>query len=290
MTEQIALINGIDICYDTIGDPAAEPLLLIMGLGAPLIWWEDEFCALLVNRGFFVIRYDNRDCGRSQRMTGRGSPARALLRLPGPYTLAEMADDAAGLLDHLGIPSAHVAGVSLGGMIGQALAIDRPERVRSLVSMMSSTGSRRVGYGRLSVVRLLTERVPNDRDSYVAAMLRISRAIGSPGFPFDEARIAARAGRTFDRGVNPAGTRRQLAAAMSAPDRTRSLRRLRVPAEVIHGAADPLIHCSGGIATARAIPDAKLWLVKGMGHDLPPPLWPAIADVLRRTADRAPGS
>nr|WP_042179420.1 alpha/beta hydrolase [Kibdelosporangium sp. MJ126-NF4]CEL13811.1 Beta-ketoadipate enol-lactone hydrolase [Kibdelosporangium sp. MJ126-NF4]CTQ88179.1 Beta-ketoadipate enol-lactone hydrolase (EC 3.1.1.24) [Kibdelosporangium sp. MJ126-NF4] len=287
MAELSADINGVRICYETIGDPNGRPLLLVMGLGGPLIWWDDELCGLLADRGFHVIRFDNRDCGRSQPMTGRTSLARSLLRQPPPYTLADMAGDAAGLLDHLGIASAHVTGVSLGGMIAQTLAIRYPAKVSSLVSVMSTTGGRLVGWPRPRVLPSMLGPAPRDRDAYVEATLAVFRLIGSPGFDLDEERMRVRARRTFDRGLNRAGTLRQLAAITSAADRTPWLRRLRVPALVIHGKADPLVHVSGGKATARAIPGAELILVPGMGHDLPREVWPTLVDGADRTARRA---
>jgi len=282
-------IGGVEICYETIGDPAGRPLLLIMGLGGPLIWWDDDFCRLLVDRGFYVIRYDNRDCGRSQRMTGRASIVRAYLRAgaPPPYSLDDLADDAAGLLDHLGISAAHVTGISMGGMIAQTLAIRHPDRVLSLVSIMSTTGGRRVGWADPRLLQLMVVQSPRDRDDYIALAARTFRRIGSPGYPFTEERLRRRAADTFDRGVNRAGTLRQMASLLSARDRTPALRRLRVPALVIHGIADPLVHVSGGRATARAIPGAELMLVPGMGHDLHPDLWPLVVEGIERTSDRA---
>jgi pimeloyl-ACP methyl ester carboxylesterase len=287
MSEQTVDIDGVQICYETIGERGGRPLLMIMGLGGPMIWWDDELCRLLADRGFFVVRFDNRDCGRSQKMTGRASLARSFLRFPPPYSLKDMAGDAAGLLDHLGIESAHVTGASLGGMIAQTLAIRHPARVRSLVSIMSTTGSRRVGWPDPRVVPALLGKSAVDRDSYVRIVTDTFKRIGSPGFPFDEARMRDRAVRTFDRGVNRAGTLRQLVAITSAADRTAHLRRLRVPALVVHGKADPLVNVSGGVATARAIPGAELILVPGMGHDLPRAVWPTLVDGIERTADRA---
>jgi pimeloyl-ACP methyl ester carboxylesterase len=259
----------------------------VMGLGGPLIWWDDQLCRMLVDRGFFVVRYDNRDSGRSESMTGRASLVGSFLGARQPYSLADMADDAAGLLDHLGIAAAHVTGVSMGGMIAQTLAIRRPTRVRSLVSVMSTTGRRLVGWPDPRVLRLLMAPGVRNRADYVELALSSFRRIGSPGFPFDEARMRTRSGDTWDRGLNRAGTLRQLAAITSSPDRTAGLRRLRVPALVVHGRVDPLVHVSGGRATARAIPDAELVVVPGMGHDLPREVWPMLVDGIDRTAHRA---
>ncbi|CAM3428993.1 alpha/beta fold hydrolase [Kibdelosporangium persicum] len=287
MAEQSVDINGVRICYETIGDPADRPLMLIMGLGGPMIWWDDELCGQLAERGFHVIRFDNRDCGRSQAMTGRASLIGSFLRQPPPYSLGDMADDAAGLLDHLGIEAAHVTGVSLGGMIAQTLAIRHPAKVRSLVSVMSTTGGKLVGWPNPRVLPSLLGRTPQSREAYVEAVLSTFKLIGSPGFAFDEDRMRTRAMRTFDRGLNRAGTLRQLVAITSAADRSAQLRRLRLPALVIHGKADPLVHVSGGKATARAIPGAELVLVPGMGHDLPQGIWPTLVDGIDRTAKRA---
>jgi pimeloyl-ACP methyl ester carboxylesterase len=287
MGEQTTRVNGVRICYETLGDPADRPLLLVMGLGGPLIWWDDQLCRMLVDRGFFVVRYDNRDSGRSEAMTGRASLVGSLLGARQPYSLADMADDAAGLLDHLGIAAAHVTGVSMGGMIAQTLAIRHPKRVRSLVSVMSTTGRRLVGWPDPRVLRLLMAPGVRDRADYVELALLSFRRIGSPGFPFDEPRMRVRSGDTWDRGLNRAGTLRQLAAIMSSPDRTAGLRGLRVPALVVHGRADPLVHVSGGRATARAVPGAELVLVPGMGHDLPREVWPLLVDGIDRTARRA---
>ncbi|MCE7004055.1 alpha/beta fold hydrolase [Kibdelosporangium philippinense] len=286
MAEQNADINGVRICYETIGDPIGQPLLMVMGLSGPMIWWDDELCGLLADRGFYVIRFDNRDCGRSQAMTGRASLIGSLLRQPPPYSLNDMADDAAGLLDHLGVESAHVTGVSLGGMIAQTLAIRHPAKVRSLVSVMSTTGNKFVGWPNPRVLPYLLGKAPAGRDGYIEASLATFRVIGSPGFTLDEDRMRVRAARTFDRGINRAGTLRQLEAINAAADRTSRLRRLRIPALVIHGKSDPLVHVSGGKATARAIPDAELILVPGMGHDLPRGVWPTLVDGIDRTAQR----
>jgi pimeloyl-ACP methyl ester carboxylesterase len=292
MAESIApLSTGVDICYDTTGDPADEPLLLVMGLGGPLIWWENGLCDLLAAAGFFVIRYDNRDVGRSSRLTGGGGSARwvrAVLRDPraAPYSLADMADDAVALLDHLGIASAHICGVSMGGMIAQTLAIIHPERARSLLSVMSTTGRRSVGWQHPRLFPLLFGPRRRSRQEYIEAAVALWALIGSPAYPLDPERVRIRAAQTWDRGVDAAGVNRQMLAIMSAPDRTPALRRLDLPTMVIHGTADRLVHFSGGRATARAIPDAELELVPGMGHDIPPQLWPQLVRAVTRTAGR----
>src|SRR5688572_4840246 len=277
MAEERATANGVEIVYETIGDPSNPALLLVMGLGTQLIHWDRELCELFAERGFHVIRFDNRDAGRSTRIDApvpNLTRAMAGLKIEAPYLLDDMADDAFGLLDHLGIEAAHVAGVSMGGMIAQTMAIRRPERVLSLTSIMSTTGERRAGRPKLRVWSVLTRRAPHDRDAYIEYFVRVFRMIGSKGFPADdEARVRELAGMTYDRGHHPAGTGRQLAAIIASGDRTEKLRGLRVPATVIHGKADPLIPFRGGRATAAAIPEAKLIAIPGMGHDLPRQVW-----------------
>ena len=287
MPESVVTANGVDLCHETFGDPGDRALLLVMGLGAPMIWWDEEFCQSLAAQGFYVIRFDNRDTGRSSRMTGRPNLAQAYMLRISPYSLVDMAADAAGLLDKLGLRAAHVAGASMGGMIAQMLAIRHPERVLSLTSIMSTTGSRLVGRPSPKAMSMLLTAPPRNRDEYVALALRTFRLIGSPGYPFDENRMRERAERTFDRGIHPGGTLRQLAAIMSARDRAPRLRRLKIPALVIHGASDPLVNVSGGRATARAIPGADLDVVPGMGHDLPRAVWPRAIAGMVRIADRA---
>ncbi len=287
MPEEIAQgVNGVDLCYETIGDPADPPLLLIMGMGGQLVWWDDGLCAEFAGRGFHVIRYDNRDIGRSTRQHGAVGLGAAYLRRRSPYTLDDLADDAAALLEHLGSGRAHVAGVSMGGMIGQLLAIRRPDLVRSLTSIMSSTGNRRAGWPTRRGLAAIMAKPAKTREEYVESLLNTFRVIGSPGVPFDADRIRARARRSFDRGLNPAGVARQLSAVLAAPDRTPRLRGLRIPAAVVHGADDPLIGLSGGLATMRAIPGAELHVMNGMGHDLHPAYWTWLAGIIERTAAR----
>jgi len=289
--------TGIELCYQTYARTAAGaesdcPLLLIMGLSAPMTWWPDELCRMLAAAGFRVIRFDNRDTGRSGRAPGRVrrvDVVRAFAGLPGrtPYTLSDMADDAVALLDHLGIDRAHVVGASMGGMIAQTMAVEHPDRVASLVSIMSTTGRRTVGWQHPSLLpRLLAPR-PASKEAYVAGSLVMSRLIGSPAYPEDEESIRERAEETFDRGISASGVLRQMVAILRQPNRTRDLRSLRMPAAVIHGAADRMVHLSGGRATAAAIPGAELVVVDGMGHDLPAELYPTYVEVIRRTADRA---
>jgi pimeloyl-ACP methyl ester carboxylesterase len=283
--------RDIDLCYQTFGDPDGEPLLLVMGLGGPMTWWEPELCELLADRGFHVIRFDNRDSGRSSRAAGRVSRATLVRAFAGqrvrvPYTMADLAADAFGLLDHLGLESAHVAGVSMGGMIAQTMAIAQPRRVRSLTCIMSSTGRRTVGWQHPSLLpNLLAKRA--GRDAYEQSFVVVARRIGSPGYPDDEERIRVRARETYDRGVSARGALRQMLAVLTQPNRGPRLRALTMPALVVHGLADKMVHVSGGRATAAAIPGAELLLIAGMGHDLPPALFETFADGIRRTASRA---
>jgi len=286
------LPSGVEICYQTFGDADAEPLLLVMGLGGPMNWWDPGLCRLLAEQGFFVIRYDNRDTGRSSRDRGRVTRSmvmRAFLGRPvvAPYSIADLADDAFGLLDHLGIASAHVVGASMGGMIAQTMAIARPDRVRSLISMMSTTGRRTVGWQSPLLLPTLIARRGPDREAYVAGGLRVWQLIGSPGYPPDLGDLERRGTETFDRGVSRIGVMRQMMAVLTQPDRTAQLRRLSMPVLIIHGMADRMVHISGGRATATAVPGSELLLIDGMGHDFPKPLFDTIAAAVRRTADRA---
>ncbi|MFI5427492.1 alpha/beta fold hydrolase [Aeromicrobium sp. UC242_57] len=292
-----SLPSGIDICYETFGSPDDPPVLLIMGLGGPMGWWDTRFCQMLADRGFFVIRYDNRDTGRStklrQHKVGRVEIVRAFagLRILGggkvPYTLSDLSDDAAGLLDHLGIEQVHLAGVSMGGMIAQTFAIEHPDRALSMTSIMSTTGKRTVGFQNPKVFPVMLSSAGRTRDSYVARSLKGSKVIGSPAFPTDEEAARARAYETYDRGWTASGVTRQMLAVLTQPDRTEALRRLTLPVAVIHGLNDPLVHKSGGKATAAAIPGAEHLEIAGMAHDLPPQLYSTYADTIARTAARA---
>jgi pimeloyl-ACP methyl ester carboxylesterase len=286
------LSQDIELCYQTFGSPDGEPLLLVMGLGGPMNWWDPEFCTALARRGFFVIRYDNRDTGRSSRVRGRVTRSmlvRAFMgrRVRAPYSLEDMAEDACGLLDHLGLDSAHVVGVSMGGMIAQTMAITEPQRVRSLTSIMSTTGKRSVGWQHPSLLpSLLMSRGPG-REAYVATSVAVWKMIGSPSYPQDHDRVVDRAEETFDRGVSRSGVMRQMMAVLNQTNRAARLRSVNVPTLVIHGVADKMVHASGGRATAAAIPGAELLLIDGMGHDLPPALFSTFVDAIDRTAKRA---
>jgi len=283
---------GVELCYQTFGDPDDDPLVLVMGLGGPMTWWPEDLCEQLAGNGFYVIRFDNRDTRRSTRMHSRVTRpmvVRAFLgrRTTVPYTLLDMADDAFGLLDHLGIATAHVTGVSMGGMIAQEMAIARPERVRSLVSIMSTTGRRTVGWQDPRILPAMLAPKGNDLESYVAVSAKMGALIGSPGYPEPADSARARAETTFSRGLSGAGVLRQMMAVLSQKDRAPRLRELNLPAAVIHGMADRMVHPSGGRATAQAIRGANLLLIPGMGHDLPPELFGTYVEVIRQTADRA---
>jgi pimeloyl-ACP methyl ester carboxylesterase len=283
--------RDVDICYQTFGTPDDEPLLLVMGLGGPMTWWEPELCEELAGRGFYVIRFDNRDCGRSTKLHDRVSTTALVRAFAGrrvrpPYTLVDMANDAFGLLDHLGLESAHVCGVSMGGMIAQTMAIEQPKRVRSLTSIMSTTGKRTVGWQHPSLLPNLLGGAAG-REGYIAASVKTWKLIGSPAYPETEERIRADAAETYDRGVSRGGTLRQMMAILTQPNRAPRLRALTIPTLVVHGLSDKMVHVSGGRATAAAIPGAELLLIDGMGHDLPPDLYETFADGIRRTASRA---
>jgi pimeloyl-ACP methyl ester carboxylesterase len=270
--------NGIELAYETFGDAGAPPAVLIMGLATQMIAWPDEMCESLARCGLFVVRFDNRDVGQSTHLRNLPPPRIAdvlVRRRPPPYSIDDMAADVAGLLDSLGLDQVHLVGASMGGFIAQTVALKYPARVRTLTLMMTSTGSRRVGQPKPRVyARLLRPPVAGDRPAAIAATVETFRLIGSPGFAFDEEHVRDLAGRAWDRGYDPGGARRQLAASVGQPNRTAALRRIAVPALVIHGLHDPLVAPSGGLAIARAIPDSRFVGFSGMGHDLPRTLWP----------------
>jgi pimeloyl-ACP methyl ester carboxylesterase len=294
MAEQFCDVGGgITLCYERFGSEADPPMLLIMGLGTQMIGWPDEFCTQLAGRGFQVIRFDNRDIGRSTRVRGRPPTPRQLITRtidPVLYTLSDMARDAAGLMRELGIAPAHVAGASMGGMIAQTLAAQQPETVRSLVSIMSTTGNRWKGQPAFGVYRYLLRQAPEERDAFIDYTTRVFEAIGSRELPFDRDRVRDMLARSYDRGRDPAGPGRQLGAIIASGDRTAELRRILAPTLVIHGSSDRMIARSGGVATARAIPGAKLMIIAGMGHDLPEAAWPQLVEAIAghaHAADRA---
>jgi len=290
MSEERASVGAVELVYETIGDPSDPPLLLVMGLGMQLIHWDTELCELLAERGFHVIRFDNRDSGLSTQIQ---APVPNVMRLMAglpvrvPYLLDDMATDTLGLLDHLGIERTHVVGASMGGMIAQTMAIREPRRVLSLGSMLSTPGDRRVGTPKLRVWSVLVRRAPREREAYIAYFTKVFRMIGSPGYQQDDERVRERAAATYDRGPHPAGTARQMAAILASGSRTAALRELDVPTVVIHGESDPLVPLRAGRATADAIPGAELITIPGMGHDLPKELWPRFVEAIARNAERA---
>ena len=277
-----AAANGIHIEYETLGDPAARPLLLIGGLADQLIHWDDDLVADLAQRGHYVIRFDNRDAGLSTKCNetehvnlvrpGGGGP---------PYTLEDMADDAKGLLDALGIGKAHICGISMGGMIAQTVAIRHPTRVLSLISIYSTTGSRDLPPPKPEVIELLLAPAPRERDAYIEHMVVLFRAMAGGGFAFDEGWTRMITGRAYDRSFSPEGTARQISAVMTQGNRKNALASVTVPTLVIHGTDDPVVPVAAGRDTAGAIPGAHLMLIEGMGHDLPHGgAWPRIVEAI----------
>lgn len=269
-----ASVNGIDLYYECTGDDAGPPLLLVSGLGMQLTGWGPEWIERLSSAGFRVIAFDNRDVGLSTHLSQAGVPDLLALLTGGEanlaYSLADMAADAAGLLDALGVDSAHVVGLSMGGMIAQQLVIDHPAKVASLCSIMSTTGAPGVGAPSEAAAAALMADPPADRAEAERLGVEMTRVLAGPGFPMDEAREAALAGDAWERSHDADGVARQLGAILSAPDRTPGLASVRVPTVVIHGDADPLVDLSGGIATAEAIDSARLVVIEGMGHHFPP--------------------
>jgi len=288
-----AAANGIQLAYETFGDPDDPTVLLVMGLGAQMVSWDEGFCAQLVERGFHVVRFDNRDIGLSTWIdTPDLDVAAAVLAAFGgdltqaPYLLTDMADDAIGLLDHLGLGAVHVVGASMGGMIAQTLAIEHPDRVRSLTSIMSTTGDPSVGAPSPELLGTLIAERPADLEASIAFSVAMSKAISSPDH-FDEERARARAVREIERGINPLGVPRQLLAIVSSGDRGEGLAALDLPTLVVHGRQDRLVDFSGGQRTAELVPGADLLAIDDMAHDVPVAHWPRIADAIAAVAHRA---
>jgi pimeloyl-ACP methyl ester carboxylesterase len=284
--------GSIRIAYERLGDPSAPPVMLMMGIGAQLIAWPDGLCDALALRGLQLVRFDNRDAGLSTHLTTAPPPnlpaALAGDYASASYTLSDMARDVVGLCDALGFASAHLVGASMGGFIAQTVAIEHPRRVRSLTSIMATTGDPKVGQAHPDVLREFAKGgASTSREQIIARNVDMVRIIGSPGYPADERAVAERAGRAFDRAFDPIGMARQAVAVVASGDRTAKLRELHVPALVIHGADDKMCDVSGGRATAAAIPGAELMVIDGMGHDLPAPLWPRLADAIAAHVLRA---
>jgi pimeloyl-ACP methyl ester carboxylesterase len=296
VTVEIAPAAGparLNIAYERFGDPDAPPVLLIMGLGTQMLGWPDGFCDALAARGLHVIRFDNRDVGLSSHVCDAPTPdVRAALTgdpSSASYRLSDMAADTVGLLDHLGLDSAHLVGASMGGMIAQTVAIESPDRVRSLTSVMSSTGDPAVGQATQRALMALLSPPATTREEAIERTVSIVRVIGSPAFELDEADVRWRTGLAYDRSNDPIGVGRQLVAIAASGDRTEALRSVAVPTLVLHGADDPLVDVSGGRATAGAVPGAELVVFDGMGHHLSRELWGEIArhidELVRRAED-----
>lgn len=288
----MAAVNGLQLAYEGFGVETRPMILLIRGLGSQMIAWDDRLCHRLSEPGYFVVRFDNRDIGRSTYLDGDVDleAVRAGDVTGVPYTLDDMSDDVLGLLDWFDVGSAHLVGLSMGGMIAQLTAIRAPDRVRSLTSIMSMTGSGSSEQRTPEAEALLEPALPVTRASYQDAAVETLRVCGSPGYPFEEDEIRELAGRSYDRGYDPSGVNRQLAAVYASPDRTVDLRMLSLPALVVHGTADALIPPGEGAATARAIPGAELLMLEGMGHDLPQGVWTDLAASIHRLVARAENS
>jgi pimeloyl-ACP methyl ester carboxylesterase len=280
--------NGISIEYDTFGSRSSRPLLLVMGLGAQLIHWRDEFCDQLADRDHFVIRYDNRDAGLSEKFGHLGTPdmmeiaGRLMAGEPAgaPYSLDDMAADAFGLLDNLDIEAAHICGASMGGMIVQAMALLAPHRVHSMTSIMSSTGNPELPPSSDEAMAAMLSPAATNREEAIERTLAVSGVIGSPAYPVPEDEVRRRAAQGYDRSFYPEGVARQMAAIASHGNRRPALETLEVPALVIHGDADPLVRLDGGHDTHQALRGSKLLVLEGMGHDLPEPLWSEVIDAI----------
>ncbi len=276
--------RGVTLCCERLGDTADPPLLLIAGLGQQLLGWPQGLCEALAERGHQVIRVDNRDVGRSWHAPVP-PPSRAQLLTrrfdPRQYDLTDMAQDTANLLDALDLGAAHIVGASMGGMIAQMLAAEHPQHVRSLTSIMSTTGARRVGWSAPSTLRLMFRPPPRTREQAAERSVSMWRHIGSQGFPFDEPMVRELAGTAFDRDPRGAvGAGRQIGAILKSGDRTARLGQIRAPTLVIHGDRDRMVHPSGARATAAAIPGARRETIAGMGHDLPAGAWPRLVELI----------
>lgn len=284
---RIARVGDLDIAYETFGDPSDPTVLLVMGLSTQMVAWPDELCEGLAAAGHHVVRFDNRDIGLSTHVATPAPSLPAMLARRGtPYTISDMAGDAVGLLDTLDVERAHVVGVSMGGFISQTIAVEHPSRVATLSLLMTSTGSRRVGRPSVAVMRSFLDRKPvTTLEEAMDGAVATYRLIGSPDL--DEEMIRETAALSFERGHDPAGPQRQLAAVLAQPDRTRALRRLDVPTIVLHGLDDPIVHVSGGLALARAIPGARFVGFHATGHDLPRSRASAVRDEVLGLIDRA---
>jgi len=288
--------NGIQIEYETFGNPSGRPLLLIIGLGAQMIHWDDDLCRDLAARGHYVIRFDNRDAGLSTKFEEAGVPDLPetfgkIMRgekIKPPYTLDDMADDAVGLLDALGTRKAHICGMSMGGMIAQTIVIRHPSRVLSLISIYSTTGSPQIPQPKPEVIGLLIAPPPQEREAYIEHMLVVFKTIAGPGFPVDEKWTRKILAESYDRCFYPEGMVRQLVAILTQDNREPNLASVKAPTLVVHGTSDPLVPVEGGKNTAKAIPGAQLMLIERMGHDLPHGgAWPQIIEAIAAHTQKA---
>ncbi|CAN5146855.1 alpha/beta hydrolase [soil metagenome] len=277
--------NGIELNYDSFGDPAAPPVVLIMGLGTQMIAWEEAFCEDLAARGRWVIRFDNRDIGRSTKLDALGVPNVPVLvqaalsgkQIQAPYLLSDMAADTIGLLDALDIKTAHIVGASMGGAIAQTLAIEHPARLRTMTAIMASSGAPGLPPPTPEAMMALLTPAPTDKPGFLARYVKTWKLLrGTTAFPLDEARDLAKGERSFDRGISPAGTARQLIAIVASGSRKEALVGVRVPTLVIHGDADPLVPLAHGLDIADTVPGAKRLVIPTMGHALPVSMWPEI--------------
>jgi pimeloyl-ACP methyl ester carboxylesterase len=285
---KLAAANGLSLCYDTFGSPDDPPLVLIMGLATQMIVWDEDFCAELASRGRYVIRFDNRDIGGSTRLNEARPPSMVDVLVSGfarssgraRYTLLDMAKDTIGLLDALGIASAHVVGISMGGAIGQEIAIAFPSRIRTLTSIMSSTGDTKLPPPTMRALGVLFARPAPDRESYLRQYVKTWKTLNGERFPFDPERTRRQGERAYERGPNPAAAARQMLAIVASGNRRAALGKIATPTLVIHGTNDPLVRYPAAPDLARAIPGAKLLAIEGMGHTLPRAAWPQIIDAI----------
>lgn len=291
--EKHALVNGISICYQTFGEQSSPPLLLIMGLAAQQIHWDDKFCQQLADNGYWVVRFDNRDIGKSTKLENAKKPSMISVLanqwfsrdITAPYDLNDMAGDALALLDHLQIKKCHLVGASMGGMIAQCMAILAPGRVASLTSIMSTTGDRSLPKAKASVMVKIMRPVPKDEEAYVQHVLKMWRVLHGEHFEFDVARTEGLMRRARKRSFDPDGVWRQTCAIIASPDRTSELKNLSTPSLVIHGDIDPLVPVECGTATAKALQNCELKIFKGMGHTLPREIWDEMIGAIVKLVD-----